>query len=212
MKKPREFVNGEFYHVYNRGTEKRNIFSDNYDVARFLECMQVFNTEKPVGSLYERSFDKLASKTRGKALVDFVAYCLNPNHFHFIMRQKVTGGISEMMKRLGAGYASYFNIKYKRTGGLFSGKYKAKHVADNDYLLHLSAYVNLNNRVHKINSPLVRSSWVEYGKGLNGFCKKEIILKQFRTSKDYLDFALGSLELMLSRKNADENISTLLID
>ncbi|OHA72283.1 MAG: hypothetical protein A3A27_00570 [Candidatus Wildermuthbacteria bacterium RIFCSPLOWO2_01_FULL_47_18] len=174
--------------------------------------MQLFNTITPIGSLYELSFAKDVTTVVNKPLVNFVAYCLNPNHFHFLLQQKQDCGVSEIMKRLGAGYAGFFNLKYKRTGALFSGKYKVKHVTDNDYLLHLSAYVNLNDRVHEINSPIVRSSWGEYSENPNGFCKTSIVLKQFKSKKDYTTFALDSLKLMLDRKAEDKDLSAFLID
>src|SRR3989344_6813463 len=112
------FVTGEFYHIYNRGVDKRNVFSDATDLDRFLKSTVEFNVVEPVGSLFELSFVKENKKKSNKRLVDMVCYCLNPNHYHFILRQKIDGGISEYMKRLG-GYTKYFNIRYKRNGSLF---------------------------------------------------------------------------------------------
>ena len=154
------FSDGEIYHVYNRGTDKRSIFSDRADVDRFFTSMKEFNTLDPIGSLYELSFEerKLGGST-SKPLVNFICYCLNPNHYHFLLEQVVEKGIEKFMQRLGTGYTLYFNTRHKRSGALFQGRFKSKHVESNDYLLRLSSYINLNSHVHQhggSNTKLVR--------------------------------------------------------
>ena len=146
------FVIGEHYHIFNRGVDKRIIFSDRYDIHRFFQSMIEFNTVDPIGSLYENSFLQLGGETPkfGEKLVNIIAYCLNPNHFHLILEQLKDGGISEFMKRLAGGYTGYFNQKNDRSGSLFQGVFKDVHIDSNEYLLHASAYVNLNDRVHQL--------------------------------------------------------------
>src|SRR3989338_5745511 len=193
MKKPK-LVNGEFYHIYNRVVDKRNVFIDDYDLERFFQGIDEFNTVNPIGSLYESSFldQSVRAKRKNKSLIKFIAYCLNPNHYHFILQQITDGGITEFMKRLNGGYTWYFNNKYKRSGALFQGRFKAVHVDTNKYLLHLSIYVNLNNLVHNLplggsTAKLSKSSWEEYGEGIKqfNFCSKDIILKQFKNRREY---------------------------
>ena len=166
-----KFTNGEFYHVYNRGVDKRAVFMNHYDFDRFLQCMQEFNSIKPIGSIFENSFrNRTLSNPIAKCakLVDVVCYCLNINHYHMILRQRLNNGISEFMRRIGTGFTQHFNFKQKRTGALFQGKFKAKHINSNEYLLHLSAYINLNNEVHKMtNGKKFRSSWGEFVTALN---------------------------------------------
>lgn len=214
------FVNGEFFHVYNRGVDKRIIYTDEYDIRRFFKSMVEFNTADPIGSLYENSFSKLGGETpksEGR-LVNVVAYCLNPNHFHFILEQVTDGGISEFMKRLGGGYTNYFNNKYERNGSLFQGVFKSVHVDTNEYLMHLSAYVNLNDRVHKLGGEtpkLVksRSSWGEYtDERVKGICEKEIVLGQFARSGEYEEFALNSLESIIQRKEELKDVHNFLLE
>ena len=204
------FITGEYYHVFNRGIEKRNIFVDVLDVERFLESMRLFNSADPIGSLFELSFnktEKLGGLTaKSKKLADFVAYCVNPNHYHFILRQLRDGGISELMKRLG-GYTWYFNNRHKRVGSLFQGTFKSVYIDSNDYLLHLSSYVNLNDKTHQLGgltAKLVRSSWDEYVGKSKGFCKKGVILNQFRNKKEYKKFAEDALKINLDRKRGDD--------
>ncbi|MBI2065477.1 MAG: transposase [Candidatus Zambryskibacteria bacterium] len=194
-------VENEFYHIYNRGVDKRAIFSDKYDLQRFFQS--IFNTIKPIGSIFEKSFNKNRKRLLDSPLVQFIAYCLNPNHFHFILTQLEERGIEKFMHRLGTGYTMYFNEKYMRNGALFQGRFKANHINSNEYLLHASAYVNLNNKVHKYgDGALMKSSWKEYtdAKGDFGFCNKDLTLGQFKNRKDYETFAMESLEDMVRRK------------
>lgn len=201
------FVNNEYYHIFNRGADKRIVFCNRIDVERFLQSMQEFNSTKPIGSIYENSFVKTKYGQLGgrtAKLVEIVAYCLNPNHFHLILKQKKDGGVSEFMKRLGGGYAWYFNNAHNRSGVLFQGRFKAVHISSNEQLLHLSAYVNLNDKVHQLGGPaakLVRSSWEEYlGEGELQICNKEIILEQFKNFDEYKNFASDSLKTILESK------------
>ena len=208
------FQNEEYYHVYNRGTDKRRIFMNYNDINRFLKCMDVFNTVDPVGSLWLHGLNE-EPKKKTKHLVDIVAFCLNPNHYHFILKQNINHGIPEFMKRLNGGYTNYFNFRTKRTGALFQGAFKSKHIFDNDYLLHVSAYVNLNDRVHQLRSEtpqLVRSSWSEYIGSVKYLCRTEIILKQFKNKKAYETFALEALPVMLQRKQDEKEIASLLME
>jgi REP element-mobilizing transposase RayT len=178
--------------------------------------MQKFNTREPIGSLYENSFVK-EKGVKPKPLVSFLAYCINPNHYHFILTPVVDKGIECFMQRLGTGYTMYFNEKYHRSGSLFQGKFKASHIDKNEYLLHVSVYVNLNNRVHQLGgkaSKLVRSSWNEYFSTFpqEKICEKDIVIDQFKTIKDYGDFAFSSLENIIERKQKEKDLQILLID
>jgi len=237
------FINSEFYHIYNRGVDKRIIFSDEDDIARFIQSMHEFNSIEPIGSIYEKTFvnNKLGGKaSKSKKLVNFIAYCLNPNHYHFILEQVEEDGISKFMQRIGTGYAMYFNEKYDRGGALFQGKFKSVHIDSNEYLLHLSAYVNLNDRVHQLGgkaSKLVgsESSWGEYvgdtnRKGINtkntnvkntkakggdsskGFCKKDIVMDQFKGVKEYKKFARDSLQAVLEKRYESDNFENFLLE
>ena len=215
-----EFANGEFYHIFNRGTDKRTIFEDRDDQQRFIEGIRDFNKEAPIGSLHEyriikKQLGSLASKrVEEKPLVRFIAYCLNPNHFHFLIEQIEDEGIPKFMHRLSTGYTKYFNKKYRRTGALFSGSYKAVHVDNNEYLLRVSAYVSLNDKVHQIEGkgeirPL--SSWSEYQYPVskNNICSTSVILEQYNDSKEYLTFALEALNDIRENKERAKELDEL---
>ena len=112
-----KFSVGEFYHIYNRGVDKREVFMDKDDLSRFIFCMFLFNKEQPVGSIYLNSLQnkkQLRSSashkvSENKKLVNFVAYCLNQNHYHFILEPLVEDGIQKFMHRLSTGYTNYFH-------------------------------------------------------------------------------------------------------
>jgi putative transposase len=217
------FTEKEFYHIYNRGVDKRIIFSDQNDFGRFLQGMDMFNSIENTGSIYEKTyvsrFGRRASKNKEtKALVNIIAYCLNPNHYHFILEQIEERGIEKFMHKLGTGYSKYFNTKYKRSGTLFEGKFKAIHIDSNEYLLHLSAYINLNDRAHGRKEPRktktrMLSSWEEYtNSSTQAFCKKEVILEQFRNKGEYKSFAEDALENIIQRKKDLEEVGDYLLE
>lgn len=210
-----KFINNQYYHIFNRGVDKRAIFMEEADLKRFFQSMKEFNVIDPIGSIYESLFYKskfgnLVSKNGNEKLVDFVSYCLNPNHYHFILEQLAEKGIEKFMHRLGVGYTKYFNQKHDRSGSLFQGVFKAIHTDSNEYLLHLSAYVNLNYKVHDFDplrgqfgnlvSKLWESSWDEYVKSRRDFCNKDIILEQFENVQEYKKFAENSLKEIKERK------------
>lgn len=169
------FITDSYFHIYNRGVDKRDIFMDEKDVERFLLCMKLFSYKDPVGSLElalreQESFvdvRHLQISDNKEKLVSVVEYCLNPNHFHFILKQEADGGISEFMKRLQGGYTRYFNDKNRRSGALLQGKFKSNYAEKENYFEMLFAYVMWNYKVHNIPKnrlKLVRSSEVEYEK------------------------------------------------
>lgn len=204
--------NEEIYHVYNRGVDKRAIFMNHSDVERFLRSMFIFNSQQPIGSLRQlaKNSGRTAVNVNKDPLVEIICYCLNPNHFHLVLRQVAQGGISEFMKRLSGGYTWYFNKKHNRSGSLFQGKFKSSFVGNNEYLLHVSVYVNLNFRVHNYSGPtaeLVRSSWNEYvGKVQGVHCNKALILGQFRNVQEYENFAEQSLKGIIERKQLSKDL------
>ena len=161
-----EFVNGEYYHVFNRGVDKRNIFSNKAQQYFFFNRMQVLNTTDS-----SKFFNNQRNKHKdsgivgdGGQLVSIIAYSLLPNHYHLLLKQEVDNGISQFMQKLGTSYTMYFNQQEKRSGSLFQGKFKATHLSGDFALPTVSAYINLNHKHHRIdpNINLVKSSIFEY--------------------------------------------------
>ena len=138
------FVEGEFYHVYNRGNSKQIIFKDKQDYDRFhgllFACNSIENLKLGNFSKNKNLFDL----PQTKKLVHIGSYCLMPNHLHILLTDTGEGNTSLFMKKITTAYVMYFNQKYKRSGGLFEGKFKAEHVASDRYLKYLFSYIHLN--------------------------------------------------------------------
>jgi len=169
-KRKEDFFTGEYYHIFNRGVDKRKIFLNKGDLYYFFDTMNISNTDISLDST-QRSKKRKDLKNDLKdssAIVKIVSYCLLPNHFHLILKQEVEGGISKFMNRLGTSYSQYFNTKYNRTGTLFQGRFKANRLTGEGKLpmsLELtSAYVNLNYKHHNYNikKDLIKTSIFEY--------------------------------------------------
>jgi putative transposase len=184
-----QIVTGEYYHIYNRGVDKRSIFNDLKDLARFKDSIKKFNQIEGIGSL-ERHYKLEKNPVRAlgshrKPIVDIVAFCINPNHFHFILKQTIDGGIAKFMQKLLGGYTYYFNEKNKRSGSLFQGTFKSKVIKEENYFRKIFVYVNQNYRVHKIpqdKKEFIFSSDREYFSNSFDFVSKkegEEILKIF---------------------------------
>jgi len=151
MQRKLTFAPGEFYHIYNRGTDKRVIFLDERDYRRFQFLLYTANNNEVIRldnflkKLKQgRSLLEMFAIPRGETLVDIGGYCLMPNHFHLLLHEKQDNGISTFMKKLLTAYSMYFNKRHERTGGLFEGRFKAKHADTDEYLKYLFAYIHLN--------------------------------------------------------------------
>lgn len=200
---------GEYYHIYNRGVEKRKIFDSNVDYKRFIDSLVFFNTTKSsweVNLLKESGVCFVPSPE--EILVDVVAYCANPNHFHLLLKENVENGIATFMKKICTGYAMYYNIKNKRSGVLFQGRFKSVHIESDDHLLHASVYVNCNSQIHGIadSSKYPWCSFSEYLQTGESVCKKEIILAQFKSREEYRNFCSERLIGIKQQKELSNDI------
>lgn len=134
----------DFVHVYNRGTEKRDIFESDVDRQRFVDYLDILNDSDVLSPSRCGIQRKQTDRRTDEPLVSLVAYCLMPNHYHLVLQERNEGGLSRFMQRLGVAYTNYFNETRERTGVLFQGKYKARVVMDEQYLLTLIHYVHMN--------------------------------------------------------------------
>jgi len=146
----------EFYHAYNRGVDKRVIFDGEMDKKRFLKLLYLCNGSNPV-NLRELPKGETFGIDMGEKLVNVCAYCLMDNHFHLLLQECSENGISRFMQKLVTAYVMYFNEKNSRTGTLFGGAFKARHVDNDQYLRYLLAYLHLNP------VDMIESSWKENG-------------------------------------------------
>ncbi len=192
-------VVGESYHIFNRGTDKRDIFNDKFDYLRFYDSLAFFNTIVPGKNyrLAKSSFNKTLEK-----LVSIKAYSLLPNHYHLILIPLVNNGISEFIKRVSGGYTSYYNERNNRNGVLFQGKYKKVHINTDEQYEYLFAYVNENHYVHnfQFERQLYHSSSLYY----QGLAKSKILNDNIQ-----YDF-LSNKDLAISIYNKRKGLSDLL--
>lgn len=143
-----QFDNDHIYHIYNRGVEKRNIFLTQNDYQRFIVNLYEFNDIAPVlnfgRNLSSQPIEIRLQSPRKKPLVEILAFCLMRNHYHLMLRQLEENGITEFMRKLGTGYTNYFNLKNRRVGPLFQGKFKAVLLDREQHFQHLPHYIHLN--------------------------------------------------------------------
>jgi putative transposase len=148
------YVEDGYYHIYNRGVEKRTIFLDRQDYNVFLKYIAEYLTPKDEKELSRLLADsRVSSLTKTKLLrtlnlknyahdISLMAYCLMPNHFHFFLQQRSPDSIDKFMGSLGTRYVTYFNRRYKRVGTLFQGVYKAVLINDEAQYLNISRYIH----------------------------------------------------------------------
>ena len=149
------FAEGQVYHLYNRGTDKRAVFLDDYDRYRFIRDLQYMNSSEPVinaGYSFVHNFpgnpgsDTLPclGSLKGEKLVDILAFVLMPNHYHLLITQRVSGGITSFMQKLGTAYTMYFNNRYQRTGVLFQGPFKSVLIKTQNHFDGIPYYILAN--------------------------------------------------------------------
>lgn len=194
-----QFSPGEYYHIYNRGVEKRNIFLTNKDRWRFLTLLFALQGKESFSQMNRltlnvehRMFDEEISQGILKTqYIELVSFCLMPNHFHLLVGEIEEGGISKFMQRILNAYTKYFNIQYKRTGHLFGGRFQSVHIDREEYLHYLSAYIHLNPR----NLPNWKGKEIEYPwssfqdfvkeNRWKNFLNPSLIRNQFKNSREY---------------------------
>lgn len=150
-----KFIPGEYYHIYNRGNSKQKIFLDKEDCDHFVKLLYLCNSIKSI--TYRDISKNTYDFDREETLVFIGAYCLMPNHFHFLVKGKTEDGISKFMQKFSTAYSMYFNKKYKRTGGLFEEKFKSQHIGIDRHLKYIFSYIHLNP------IKLVEPKWKETG-------------------------------------------------
>ena len=193
MNRKHTFSPGEFYHLYNRGVEKRETFLSQRDYKRFLALLFLCNgaTSVNIKSIGENVSD-IWEIDRGQPLVNICTYCLMPNHFHLLIQARGDGNVARFMQKLMTGYTMYLNKLNERTGSLFQGTYQSVHANTDRYLKYLFAYIHLNPL------KLIEPRW------------KEIGLQDNRRAETYLQqYPYSSFQDFLGNKRPEKNIIAL---
>lgn len=198
-------ADGQFYHVYNRGVERRTVFTNNWEFKRALNILKYYRfANLPIRFSY---LLKLAEDERVKILqdlnrtnnksVEIIAYCLMPNHFHFLLKQLQANGISRFVSNYTNSYTKYFNTKHERVGPLFEGIFKAVLVETDEQLIHLSRYIHLNPVVAFIVRDFEDYPWSSLQEYLNpnfeSICDKDAVLNFFGSKSVYKKFLLDQI-------------------
>lgn len=199
------FVPGEFYHIYNRGNDKKNIFLREADYARFLFLILFFQAKVPLWNIsryvqhyvkhrvFNINTDIMQRITEGRH-IDLVSFTFMPNHFHLLLYERNERGISAYMQRVLDAYTKYFNAKHEKSGHLFQGPFHAVHIETNEQLLYTSAYIHRNQRsLSQWTNKEHLYPWSSYGDygGENRWdtlLASHRILEQFSTPADYRQF------------------------
>lgn len=195
----------EYYHLFNRTVDKLPIFDQIKNCNRALNTLKYYthiNSFPRFSKLFflpnEERFKIINDMNKEKRLVDVIAFCLMPNHFHLLLRQLTENGISKLLANFQNSFARYFNTKFDRAGPLWQGQFKAVRIEDDEQLLHVSRYIHLNPFTSNVVKDLKElesyqwSSLPEYTTNIkNGFCQKEIILSNYRSFRKYREFVLG---------------------
>lgn len=192
-----EPIDRYYYHIYNRGVEKREIFCDTQDYYRFLHDLYEFNDASPARPNSRRSVGSSTSNIEKQKIVEILCYCLMPNHFHLLISTTDKALLTQFMRKIGTGYTNYFNLKYDRVGSLFQGRYKSVIIESDEYLKQLSRYIHLNplktpGITNENLGKYVYSSYLDYiGKPkFPSIIDSALISDMFESKKCYKNFVL----------------------
>lgn len=189
------FANDQFYHVFNRGVEKRTTFIDRRDYSRFVDSLNYYRARDQHVRFSFRGRIVTDNKNifSGPLFAEVISYCLMPNHFHLLLKQINDNGITMFLSKLSNSYTKYFNTRYKRVGPLFQGSFKAVRIESDEQLLHVSRYIHLNPLIDYLIKDLrnyIYSSYLEYLGVKKGFCHKNYIMDNFSSIEVYEKFVL----------------------
>lgn len=187
-----KFASGEFFHVFNRGVDKRTTFTCDQDFVRFVRSLDEFNDVNHDATssstiTHPRQFP-ISERT---PLVRIHSYCLMSNHFHLLLEEVVPKGISNFMHRLSTGYTKYFNLKYERTGCLFETAFKARHIITTDDFAHVSRYIHLNPL------DLYDTLWKESPRRLIPALEARVVRYPWSSLASYLSSAYASTDQII---------------
>ncbi len=169
MKEPIQKISykGGYFHIYNRGNRKQNIFSEEEDYLNYLKKLRD----------YKKKYN-----------ISIICYCLMPNHFHLLLRQDSDDPIYKFMHALHTSYSIYFNKKYNKVGHMFQGRFKQKEIDKDEYLSKVTSYIHFNPIKDGLVEELNNYKWSSYpdfiGIREGTLCDKDVILSK-ETPEEY---------------------------
>ena len=178
------FAKNEYYHIYSRGVEKRKVFLNTKDYNRFMALLYIMNQDTPFRmdnflQMHKNNLQEIFKEKREKTLVSILGYCLMPNHFHLILYEHTERGVSKFMGKFLTAYSMYFNIKYERSGTLFTHPFRSEHLGDEAQFMYIFSYVHFNP------ISIIDKKWKE--DGIKNKKETKEFLEKYQFSS-YLDF------------------------
>jgi putative transposase len=198
-----QFFEGGYFHVYNRGVDKRAVFLRYGQYLRFVQTIRLI--------LFTGSATPRLKTNQSLALnrkVRMLSYCLMPNHYHFLLQEIEEGGITEFMHKLDTSYTKYFNMNTHRSGRLFEYTFKAKTIESDDLLLHISRYIHLNPVIANLVEKPEEWKWSSYREYIDiessKFCDTSILEYFFKDIMSYKKFVTDQIEYAKMLKDIEE--------
>jgi putative transposase len=220
----KQLAEGAYYHAYNRGYHRQQIFLDEHDYHTFLYLLKKYLDPdfREIKFLPTGEAVQVAVKKPLYDKVELHTYCLMPNHFHVLVKQITKNGMSRLMNVVCSQYSTYFNNKYEREGTIWQGTYRAVLVKTEEQYLHLSRYIHLNpsSFIGSVLDNYLFSSYPAFigKKKQPKWLKPEGILYSFTSQQkdkgsSYQRFVEGYIELHEDkRKEEKELIRPLILD
>lgn len=212
-------VTDQVYHVFNRGVNKNDIFYADDDYRQFLDAaihyitrLDRFSWEKRARrKAFSANHDPLAAARQAGSIqppiqliqesppkVEILAYCLMPNHFHFLVKQLEENGLTAYFQRLSSSFAHYVNIKHDRVGPLFQGRFKGNLIETDEQLIHVCRYIHLNPLVSGVVADLNTYPWSSYLAYIRDqkdkLCNPKLVLDLFISKESYEKFVLDQAD------------------
>ncbi len=200
-------VTDQVYHVYNRGINKQPAFILKKEYQRAILALEFYIVSNPPIRLSkfleldkDRQTEILKSMEQAEKLVEIICFCLMPNHFHFLLKQKKENGISKFLGNFQNSYTRYFNTRNGRDGSLFLDQFKAKRIETDEQLIHVSRYIHLNPHTGFIIKTLKEleeypwSSFPNYISGNNDFLEPDLVLNMFAGRNKYKQFVFDQAD------------------
>ncbi|MBI4999460.1 transposase [Candidatus Gottesmanbacteria bacterium] len=199
------FANNEVYHIVNRGVADSPIFVSPKEYQRFLNLIDFYHfadltTNFSHYMTLELKTRELFRQKMKNPLVEILAYCLMPNHFHLLLKQIKDNGISKMLANLQNGYVRYFNLRHNRHGPLFQSMFKAVRIETDEQLLHVSRYIHLNPTTSYLvkSENLLSYPWSSLAEYLHErkpiFTNPSLVLALAGGKKSYKNFVYDQIE------------------
>ncbi|MBU0570116.1 transposase [Patescibacteria group bacterium] len=203
-------ANGETYHIFNRSIASQEILVGRKELQRMLDLIDYYRFPQALSfSKYKNLTSEMKTQytsnfKKNQPLVEIYAFCFMPTHFHLLLKQISEKGITIFASKFQNGFAKYFNKITKRDGGVFNRPFKAKRIATDDELAHVSRYIHLNPITSYLITPeeLATYDWTSHsfymGKGGGDIVNIEFLLKIFGSSEKYEKFILDQVEYQRS--------------